>query len=142
MHKFFYAICLVSLMFCYVPAQESTTTTPAATNSPVANELPNRGHAPTRPNGVGRADIRITDEDGNPIKGAKAHIKSNYTKNDGHEYECEAWDFTNERGVVVPPPLRCGKLKITIKAKGYKTEELILTADQLAEPIKVTLKKS
>jgi hypothetical protein len=38
-------------------------------------------------------------------------------------------------------PLHMGSLKLKIKAKGYKVQDLEVPADQLGDPVRVTLKK-
>jgi len=45
------------------------------------NEPPSQGVAPKTENGVGRADVRVFDEDGNPIR--NAYVKLESTRSDG-----------------------------------------------------------
>ncbi len=101
------------------------------------NEPENRGIAPKVPNGIGRADVRVFDENGNPIR--NAHVKLESTRTDG--FFCESWDDTNDRGVVVLPPIHMGTLKLKVKAKGYRTQEVEVPAVDLGNPVRVTLKK-
>jgi len=101
------------------------------------DDPPSTGVAPKVANGVGRADVRVRDEQGNPIKDAYAKLES--TRTDG--YFCESWNNTNERGLADLPPLHMGKLKLKVKAKGYQSVKMEVPADQLGEPIRVTLKK-
>ena len=117
-------------------AQDMPTTTiaPAAAS---ASDTQNMGKAPTVPNGIGRLDARVFDGEGNPVKDAKVELESNRT--DG--YICEAWNTTDERGVAVLPPTHMGRLKLIVKAKGYKTQKLIVPASELNEPVRVTLLK-
>ena len=96
-----------------------------------------QGIAPKVANGIGRADVRVRDENGNPIK--DAYVKLESTRTDG--YFCESWDNTNDRGITVLPPIHMGSLKLKIKAKGYQSQELEVPTDQLGEPVRVTLKK-
>ena len=101
------------------------------------NDIPNMGRAPSQPNGVGRLDLRIMDENGNPIKGAYAKLES--SRSDG--YFCETWNSSNDKGVAVLPPIHMGELKLVIKAKGYQTLKIDVPASSLSEPVKVTLHK-
>ena len=96
---------------------------------------PNMGQAPTAPNGVGRLDLRVVDESGQPVKGAYAKLAS--TRSDG--YFCESWNSTDAKGVAVLPPIHMGTLKLTIKAKGYQTQKIDVAANSLGEPVRVTL---
>ena len=99
------------------------------------NDPPNMGAAPKEANGIGRLDLRVVDQDGNPVKNARANLES--TRTDG--YFCESWNDTDERGVAVLPPIHMGTLKLKIKAKGFKTMEIEVPASSLNEPVRVTL---
>ncbi len=101
------------------------------------SDIPNMGRAPAQPNGVGRLDLRIMDENGNPVKGAYAKLES--SRSDG--FFCETWNSSNDKGVAVLPPIHMGDLKLVIKAKGYKTLKIDVPANSLSEPVKVTLLK-
>src|SRR3954452_17418407 len=109
----------------------------ALAQEPNRDDPPSTGVAPKVINGVGRADIRVRDEQGNPIK--DAYVKLESTRTDG--FFCESWNDTDERGLAKLPPLHMGNLKLKIKAKGYQTVELEVPANQLGEPVRVTLKK-
>jgi hypothetical protein len=98
---------------------------------------PSTGLAPKVENGIGRADVRVRDEKGNPIK--DAYVKLESSRTDG--FFCESWNNTDEHGLAGLPPIHMGSLKLKIKAKGYQTVELEVPADQLGDPIRVTLKK-
>ena len=100
------------------------------------NQPQNMGIAPKAPNGIGRADVRVYDENGNPIRNALVKLES--TRSDG--YFCETdWGLTNERGVMVLPPLHMGELKFRVKAKGYRSQEFEVPASSLGQPIRVGL---
>jgi hypothetical protein len=99
------------------------------------DDIPNMGRAPSQPNGIGRLDLRIVDENGNPVKGAFAKLESN--RSDG--FFCESWNSSNDHGVAVLPPIHIGTLKLIIKAKGYQTLKIDVPASSLSEPVHVTL---
>jgi hypothetical protein len=99
------------------------------------DDIPNMGRAPSQPNGIGRLDLRIVDENGNPIKGAFAKLES--SRSDG--FFCESWNSSNDHGVAVLPPIHMGTLKLIIKAKGYQTLKIEVPANSLSEPVHVTL---
>lgn len=102
-----------------------------------SDDPPSTGIAPKVENGIGRADVRIRDEKGNPIK--DAYVKLESTRTDG--FFCESWNNTDEHGLAGLPPIHMGSLKLKIKAKGYQSVELEVPADLLGDPIRVTLKK-
>lgn len=102
-----------------------------------SDDPPSTGIAPKVENGIGRADVRIRDENGNPIK--DAYVKLESTRTDG--FFCESWNNTDEHGLAGLPPIHMGSLKLKIKAKGYQSVELEVPADLLGDPIRVTLKK-
>lgn len=101
------------------------------------SDIPNMGHAPTQPNGIGRLDLRIVDENGNPVQGAFAKLES--SRSDG--FFCESWNSSNDHGVAVLPPIHMGTLKLIIKAKGYQTLKIDVPVNSLSEPVHVTLHK-
>jgi hypothetical protein len=99
--------------------------------------LPSQGIAPRVPNGIGRADVRVFDEKGNPIR--NAYVKLESTRTDG--FFCESWGETDANGVIALLPIHMGSLKLKVKAKGYRPQELDVPADGLGDPVHVTLKK-
>jgi hypothetical protein len=101
------------------------------------DDIPNMGQAPKQPNGIGRLDLRVVDENGNPVEGAFAKLDSH--RSDG--FFCESWNSTNSKGVAVLPPIHMGTLTLIIKAKGYQTLKIEVPADSLNEPVHVTLHK-
>ncbi len=98
---------------------------------------PSQGIAPKVPNGIGRADVRVFDEKGNPIR--NAYVKLESTRTDG--FFCESWGETDANGVIALLPIHMGSLKLKVKAKGYRPQELDVPADGLGDPVHVTLKK-
>jgi hypothetical protein len=107
----------------------------SSSSSPTTEEIPNMGKAPSQPNGIGRLDLRVLDEAGNPVQGAFAKLESRRT--DG--FFCESWNSTNTRGVAVLPPIHMGNLTLTIKAKGFQTQKIEVPASSLNEPVRITM---
>src|SRR6266849_9421269 len=95
------------------------------------NDPPSQGVAPKVANGIGRADVRVFDESGNPIR--NAYVKLESTRSDG--FFCESWGDTDERGIIALLPIHMGSLKLKVKAKGYHSLMLDVPADQLGEPV-------
>ena|SRR5436190_7417043 len=114
------------------------TFTVAFSQDPSKNDEPaSQGVAPKVINGIGRADVRIRDENGNPIKDAYVKLESHRT--DG--FFCESWNNTDARGIASLLPIHMGNLKFKVKAKGYESQEFEVPFDQLGDPVRVTLKK-
>lgn len=128
MSKFLISLFLVAATFSVGLAQDQSQN---------PNDPPNMGAAPKEANGIGRLDLRVVDEQGNPVENAHAKLAS--TRSDG--YFCESWNDTNARGVAVLPPIHMGTLKLKVKAKGFKTMEIEVPASSLNEPVRVTLVK-
>jgi len=105
--------------------------------SPDNNDIPNMGRAPKQTDGVGRLDLRVVDEDGNPVKGVRADLQSQRSGG----FLCESWNWTDARGVSVLPPLHMGKLTLKLSAKGYETQKLTVDAANLDQPVRVILHK-
>lgn len=128
MWKVLSALLIVVAMFSIAICQEQSRNNDA---------LPSHGIAPKVPNGIGRADVRVFDEKGNPIR--NAYVKLESTRTDG--FFCESWGETDANGVITLLPIHMGSLKLKVKAKGYKAQELDVPADGLGDPVHVTLKK-
>ncbi len=124
-------------LFAFLSIATLGVTAQAQTGGATNNngDIPNMGRAPSQPDGVGRLDLRVVDEDGNPIKGVRADLKS--TRMNG--FLCESWNWTDARGVAVLPPLHMGRLQLTLKAKGFENMKLDLPASDLNQPVRVTL---
>lgn len=105
--------------------------------SPPAQDIAKMGVAPKKINGIGRMVVNITDVDGNPINNAYAHLNSNRT--DG--FLCESWASTNALGLAALPPIHMGKLKLKVKAKGYREQTIEVPYEDLSSPINVKLQK-
>jgi hypothetical protein len=108
-----------------------------AASAQTNNEIPNMGRAPKQADGVGRLDLRVVDEDGNPVQGVRADLQSKRTGG----FLCESWNWTDARGVAVLPPLHMGKLSLKLSAKGYQTQKIEVNAANLNEPVRVVLQK-
>ena len=130
MRKLLSIALIIAATFAVGLAQEQGVSPQGANDN-----TPNMGKAPTQPNGIGRADARIFDETGQPVR--NAYVKVESTRTDG--FFCETWNYTNDRGVAVLPPIHMGNLKMIIKAKGFQTQKLNVPASSLNEPVRVTL---
>jgi hypothetical protein len=128
MSKVLSALLVIAATFAIALSQEPSQS---------QNDPPSRGVAPKVANGIGRADVRVFDESGNPIR--NAYVKLESTRSDG--FFCESWDNTDERGIAALPPLHMGTLKLKVKAKGFKAQELEVPVEDLGNPVRVTLKK-
>ena len=101
------------------------------------DEVPNMGRAPKQADGIGRLDLRIVDQDGNPVKGVRADLQSERSGG----FLCESWNWTDARGVAVLPPLHMGKLTLKLSAKGFQTQKIEVDAASLDQPVRVVLQK-
>jgi len=131
MRKLFIATLIIAASFSLSLGQSQQD------GAQTGSDIPNMGRAPSQPNGIGRLDLRVVDENGNPIKGAYAKLDSE--RSDG--YFCESWNSTNDKGVAVLPPIHMGELTLVIKAKGFETLKIDVQASSLSEPVRVTLHK-
>jgi hypothetical protein len=108
-----------------------------AASAQTGNEVPNMGRAPNQADGVGRLDLRVVDQDGNPVQGVRADLQSKR----GGGFLCESWNWTDARGVSVLPPLHMGQLTLKLSAKGFQTQKVTVDAASLDQPVRVTLVK-
>src|SRR5260370_31198141 len=102
-----------------------------------SDDRPSQGIAPRVENGVGRADVRVSDQKGNRIR--NAYVKLESTRSDG--FFCESWGETDANGVIALLPIHMGSLKLKVKAKGFRPQDLDVPAEDLGQPVHVTLKK-
>jgi hypothetical protein len=107
----------------------------AQTGQTQGGDIPNMGRAPRQTDGVGRLDLRVVDENGDPVKGVRADLKSR--RGDG--FLCESWNWTDARGVAVLPPLHMGNLTLKLSAKGFASQTVQVNAADLDQPIRVVL---
>ena len=129
MRKLILATLLIAATTVSAFAQNGGTTN---TNS---NDIPNMGRAPKQEDGVGRLDLRVVDQDGNPVQGFRADLQS---KRPGG-FLCESWNWTDAHGVAVLPPLHMGKLTLKLSAKGYETQKIEVNAADLDQPVHVVM---
>ncbi len=141
MRKLLSASLLIAAMFGAALAQQQQQPTPTSTPQIVdssGSSIPNMGRAPDQPGGIGRLDLRVVDQAGAPLKGVYAYLES-VTRRNMEPFRCETWDWTDARGVAVPRPIHMGRLKLTLKAKGFQTQEIEVSPASLAEPVRVTM---
>lgn len=130
MRKLFIAALIIGATFSLGLAQETSAPQP-----PMETEqMLKMGRSPSTPGGIGRAVVVVADEQGNPVKGAYVKIVSTWSGN-----LCESWAWTNDKGVVVLPPLHMGEIKMNTTAKGYKKSVQEIELSSLSDPIRITL---
>ena len=119
------------------PANNSPGNSANKPSGKPSNNAPrNMGRAPKKLDDLGRMDLRVFDEQGNPVKGAKARLST--TRPNG--IFCDCVEETNATGQAVLPAIHVGEvLKLEVNAPGFEPLEQIVPAQQLAEPVKVTL---
>ena len=131
MRKLFLAAVAVFAMFIGAQAQEQS----GSAASKRADEIPNLGRAPRGLDAPGRLDLRVMDENGNPVRGVFAELESRRLNG----MLCESWNTTDARGVAVLPPLHMGRLTLKLKAEGFQTQKIQVDPNTLDEPVKVTM---
>lgn len=125
MRKFFFAALMVfATLTAVVPAQDSGNAS-----------IPNMGRAPRGVDGIGRLDLRVVDESGQPVKGVFAELESRRVNG----MFCEAWNTSGTDGVAVLPPLHMGRLTLKLKADGFQKQEIKVDPNALDEPVRVTM---
>ncbi len=103
---------------------------------PANNEPPNMGHAPKGLDGIGRMDLRVTDDAGNPVQNVKAQLATDRPNG----FHCDCDNVTDQTGRAVMNPIHVGKqLKLKVKANGYESQESVVDPQALAQPYHVTL---
>jgi hypothetical protein len=131
MRKLLTAALIITAAFTLAFAQEANSSTQGT------DDMVRLARAPLQPDGIGRAVVVVRDENGNPVPGAYAKLESIW----GSDNFCESWATTGEKGWVALNPIHMGRLKLMVKAKGYQTQKIDVTASSLSEPVHVTLTK-
>jgi CHAT domain-containing protein/tetratricopeptide (TPR) repeat protein len=99
---------------------------------------PTLGHGPTNNRAPSvRMDLRVVDQDGNPIDGVKAKLESERGSN-GLKCDCE--HVTNVDGSILMDPIHFTRtLKLTLNAKGFEPLQINVNPSDLNQPYKVVL---
>ena len=130
MRKLFLAALIIAAAFSLGLAQQGP-------NEPNMGDPLRMGRAPSGPDAVGRAVIQVKDANGNPIPGAYVTLDSIW----GGDHFCQSYGGVNSNGVIALLPIHMGKLKLKVKAKGYKTQVVEIDPGALNDPVVVTLVK-
>ncbi len=102
------------------------------------SEPPNMGHAPKGLDGIGRMDLRVTDDAGNPVQNVKAQLATDRPNG----FHCDCDNVTDLTGRALMNPIHVGKqLKLKVKANGYDAQEITVDPQAMAQPYRVTLHK-
>ncbi|HEX8176384.1 MAG TPA: carboxypeptidase-like regulatory domain-containing protein [Pyrinomonadaceae bacterium] len=131
MRKLFIAALIIAAAFSMGLAQQGPNETKST------EEMLKMGRAPGAADGIGRAVIEVKDMSGNPIPTAYVTLGSVW----GGDNFCESYGGVNSDGVIALPPIHMGKLKLKVKAKGYKTQEVVVDPSTLNQPVMVKLEK-
>jgi CHAT domain-containing protein/tetratricopeptide (TPR) repeat protein len=112
-----------------------------SSNNDSANNQPNeptQGHGPTNSRAPSvRMDLRVVDQDGNPVKGVKAKLESERGANG---LLCECTHVTDAVGKVLMDPIHLTHtLKLKLEAKGFEALQLSVDPSDLNQPYKVVL---
>ena len=131
MRKLFLAALIIAATFSLGLAQEGQN------NSNNMSDPLKMGRAPSGPDAIGRAVIQVVDANGNPIPGSYVTLSSVW----GGDNYCESYGGVNKDGVIALLPIHMGSLKLKVKAKGYRTQEVVVDPSTLNEPVVVKLAK-
>jgi len=131
MRKLFLAALIIVAAFSLGLAQQGPN------DNKTTDELLKMGRAPSQPEGIGRAVIDVEDENGNPVPVAFVTLSSIW----GGDQFCESYGQVNRDGVIALLPIHMGKLKLKVKAKGYRTYETTIDPSTLNAPVVVRLEK-
>jgi CHAT domain-containing protein len=118
------------------PRRPDQPALPGSSGGAKASEPPNMGHAPQGADGIGRMDLRVTDEQGNPVSGVEARLSTQRTNG----FLCDCMNHTDVTGRALMNPIHIGpQLKLQLKAKGYPAQEINVQPGAIAEPYRVVL---
>ena len=128
----------LSLASCpaFSPDNNSNNNSNDAANNTPPNE-PTLGHGPTARNPSVRMDLRVIDQDGNPVKGVKAKLESERGENG---LLCDCTHITDAAGKVLMDPIHLTRtLKLTLQAKGFEPLQLSVDPSKLNQPYRAVM---
>jgi hypothetical protein len=128
MRKVFMSALMIATMFSIGMAQDNAS-------SQSREEIAKFARAPIEAEGIGRAAVFVSDVNGDPVKGAYATLESTW----GRDNFCESFGWTNNNGAIALLPIHMGTLKLIVKAKGFETSKIDVTASSLSQPVRVTM---
>jgi CHAT domain-containing protein/tetratricopeptide (TPR) repeat protein len=112
----------------------------SSNNNDSANNQPNEptlGHGPTPSNRSVRMDLRVVDQDGNPVKGVKAKLESERGENG---LLCDCQHVTGADGKVLMDPIHLTQtLKLTLNAKNFEPLQISVDPSDLNQPYHIAL---
>ncbi len=128
MRKVFVSALIIAAIFAIGVSQEKSA-------SASRDDLAKLARAPIESEGVGRAVVFVSDENGEPVPDAHATLESRY----GGDRFCESFGSTNREGAIALLPIHMGALKLVVKAKGFETAAVEVRASSLSQPVRVTI---
>jgi hypothetical protein len=130
MRKLFASALIIAATFLFGMAQDNSS-------QQSREELAKLAKAPNEVDGIGRAIVFVSDENGQPVKGAYATLESTW----GGDHYCESFGSTDREGAIALLPIHMGTLRLVVKAKGYQTSKTTISTSSLSEPLRVTLSR-
>ncbi len=118
-----------------VTSSLNSATTLCPFNNPNVPNTPNQGVAAKRPDDIGRVDLRVFDQNGNPVHAAKAKIESIRPNN----LLCSNEGLTDLAGRLLFAPLHMGKVTLDVKARGFDPLKMALAPESFGQPLRVVL---
>jgi CHAT domain-containing protein len=107
------------------------------TTGPLQNAGPTLGRPPTPRSRSVRMDLRVVDQNGNPVGNARAKLWSERQPNG---FLCECEHFTNAQGSVLMDPIHYTKtLTLEVEAKGFEALKAAVDPYSLGKPFQAVL---
>jgi CHAT domain-containing protein/tetratricopeptide (TPR) repeat protein len=126
----------LSLASCPAFSPNNNNDSNDTSNNTTPNE-PTLGHGPTARNPSVRMDLRVVDQDGNPVKGVKAKLASERGDN-GLKCDCDS--VTDNLGKALMPPIHfTHTLKLTLQAKGFDPLQVSVDPSKLNQPYRAVM---
>ena len=106
----------------------------AASNTPTEGTL---GHGLRGRSRSVRMDLRVVDQNGNPVPGVKSKLSSERQSNG---FSCDCQHTTDALGKVLMDPIHFTKtLKLKLEAKGFEPQMIDVDPSQLDKPFKAVM---
>ncbi len=103
-------------------------------------EPPFMGHGVLGPNRVARMDLRVRDQNENPVQNANVGVVSERPPGLPPDFICDCQGQTDPKGQYLAPPIHVGsQVTLTVNAKGYEPFQTTLPEKSLSQPVHVTL---
>ena len=120
-----------------LPGNLANNAANSLSTGPMQDGGPTLGRGPTARSRSVRMDLRVVDQNGNPVNGAKTKL---WSERQSNGFLCETSHFTDVAGKVLMDPIHITRtLTLQVEAKGFEPLKVSVDPDSLARPFRAVM---